>query len=126
MKNNIVKKFCRPFVVFGGLAVISLIVTVYINMRPSNASVAYIYSDGELIKKIELTECGFEEFDVKGKNTITIKDGRISVTKADCPDQICVSQGQRGVGCINSGPIVCMPNRLSIVVSGEDLDAVSR
>ena len=76
---------------------------------------ACIYSDGKLIKAIDLRNAGEQTFTVKsedgGYNVITVKDGSISVTDADCPDRICVMTAP-----ISNGiqPIVCMPHKLVI------------
>ena len=48
--------------------------------------------------------------DKDGYNTVTIRDGKIAVTEADCPDQYCVRQGF----CNSGTPIVCLPHGLVI------------
>ena len=50
-----------------------------------------------------------------GYNTVTVKDGKIAVTEADCPDQYCVQRGFCGSGT----PIVCLPHSLVIEFLGE-------
>lgn len=46
-----------------------------------------------------------------GTNTITIREGEVCVSQADCPDQICVKSGMlRPEGL----PIVCLPHHLMI------------
>ncbi len=44
-------------------------------------------------------------------NTVTVRDGKISVTEADCPDHYCMQRGFRNHGT----PIVCLPNKLVII-----------
>ena len=45
--------------------------------------------------------------------------GAISVTAADCPDRVCLSQGRIS----QSGmPIACVPHRLVIQIEGGKLD----
>ena len=58
-----------------------------------------------------------------GENTVTVAGGEVFVSQADCPDQVCVLHGPlRRTG----GPIVCLPNRLSIEwATGADVDALS-
>lgn len=76
---------------------------------------AEIYSDGELIRTIVLSETAFPySFTVEGengKNVVSVEAGRICVSEADCPDQICVHQGWQSGG---AAPIVCLPNKLVI------------
>ena len=57
-------------------------------------------------------------------NTVLVEPGRIRVERADCPDQICVHQGDISDG---SQPIVCLPNRLIIQIQGggDALDAAA-
>ena len=46
-----------------------------------------------------------------GTNVIAVCGGEVYMKRADCPDQICVKHGPLTSG---GGPIVCLPNRLSI------------
>ena len=45
-----------------------------------------------------------------GYNSIAVRDGKIAVTEADCPDQYCVRQGF----CNSGVQIVCLPHGLVI------------
>lgn len=84
------------------------------------ASYAEVYSGGELIKTVSLAID--QEFTVDGHNTVTVKDGKIAVTWADCPDGYCVARGF----CSSGGDIVCLPNRLVISFVGvQEIDGVS-
>ena len=93
-------------------------------LMPGEASThAEILSQGVLIESVDLrinreftvtTEAG-------GRNIITVKDGKIAVTEANCPDHYCMQRGY----CHNGSPIVCLPNRLTIRFVGEQaIDAV--
>lgn len=46
-------------------------------------------------------------------NTVVIADGRVSVTEADCKNQICV--GHKPVS-LKGESIVCLPNRVIVTV----------
>lgn len=78
---------------------------------------ACIYSDGKCIKTIKLSPGDDYTFEVKnekgGVNTIIVKDGRIGVLSADCPDKICVNTPHISDGL---QPIVCVPNHLVIQI----------
>ena len=81
---------------------------------------AEIYSDGKLVKTVALSVD--QEFTVDDKNTVTVQDGKIAVTWANCPDGYCVRRGF----CSSGGDIVCLPNRLVIkFVDEQEIDAVS-
>ncbi len=83
----------------------------------------------EEIKKILINSKTNDKYPVESKfgtNLIEIKNGKVRVIEASCPDKVDVKQGYiKNVGEI----IVCVPNRLIIELkSGEentDLDAVN-
>ena len=106
-------------------AVISLLI-----LRPGRtADVVTITLDGVCIRTIDLRTAPDEEFTIEsdyGFNTVSIESGRLHITDADCPDQICVQSGwltQTGL------PLVCLPHRLVITLDAEsqtaDTDAIS-
>ncbi len=91
---------------------------VVLTAAPTDAPVAYIYSDGDLIRTAKLSQEA--EFTVRygdGYNTIKVIDGAIFVTDASCPDGVCISTGKISHGAV---PIICMPNHLEIIVKSSD------
>lgn len=93
-----------------------LAVAVFVLFLPrenSQATVAEIYLDGALIRQVSLSEDG--EFTVTGdyENTVTVRDGKIAVTRSDCPGGDCVHSGWIGS---RGRSLVCLPNRLEIRV----------
>lgn len=88
-------------------------------LNQEEAAMAEIYSHGELVTTLSLSVD--QEITVDGHNTITVKDGKIAVTWADCPDGYCMDRGF----CDRGGDIVCLPNRLVISFVGpQEIDAV--
>ena len=106
------------------LAALLLICTVLsvVFLRPGQAQQAEIWSDGKLIKTVLLRID--QEFTVEsadGVNTVAVRDGKIAVTAASCPDGYCM---QRGF-CQGGAQIVCLPNRLVIkFVAQQEIDGV--
>jgi hypothetical protein len=101
------------------LAVVCVLASLPL-LTSEDAAQAEIYSDGKLVKTVALSVD--QEFTVEGKNTVTVRDGKIAVTWADCPDGYCVRRGF----CSSGGDIVCLPNRLVIkFVAEQEIDAVS-
>lgn len=105
------------------LLLLSLVLSVLLLPR-GQALRADIYSDGKLLKTVQLWE--EESFTVTsadgGSNVITVRGGKLAVTEADCPDQICVD-----MGFCSAGQIVCLPHKLVIRFAGNAaVDAVSR
>ena len=52
-----------------------------------------------------------------GNTLIEIQDGKVRVKEAHCRNQICVREGW-----ISKGVIVCLPNKLVIIVGGSKKD----
>ncbi len=83
----------------------------------TGALYAEIYSNGELVKKLPLSEDTVFKVECEsGYNVIQISGGAVSVTDADCPDKVCVKTGALSDGVI---PIVCLPHRLEVKVTAD-------
>ena len=100
-------------------------VVVLVQQLQVSGHIANVYQDNIRIRTIDLSAVtepySFTVTDSDGhENKVTVEPGRICVSEASCPDQICVRQGKLTGGGI---PIVCMPHRLVILVEGGDLDA---
>ena len=110
---------------FAGL--IAALLLLWKLLPGSGGNAVGVYQDGALVKTIYLPHMGetetFEVFGTAGGNTIEVSKDGVRVVSADCPDQVCVLHGPlRRTG----GPIVCLPNRLSIEwATGADVDALS-
>jgi len=91
-------------------------------------SYARIYKADELKEVVNLTVItepySIVFHDDLGLNVVEVESGRISISKSDCPDGICVRQGWISGGVV---PIVCLPNRVIITLDGgdSDVDAVT-
>ena len=90
--------------------------------------VARITRDGVLLEEIDLSRVAeprsFVLEDGSGRNTVSVEKGRICISEADCPDQVCVNQGWISDGTV---PVVCLPHKLmiEIVGGGGELDGVA-
>ena len=91
----------------------------------TDAPVARITRDGVLLEEIDLNQVekpySLTLEDGSGSNTVLVEPGRVRISEADCPDQVCVNQGWISDGAV---PIVCLPHRLivEIVGAGGELD----
>ncbi len=116
-------------ILIAGLLVISGVFTALVAGQTSG-TMANIYLDGKCIRSIDLSQSDDSyEFTVDsptGSNTIQVEPGRICVSCAECPDQICVRQGWISASVM---PIVCLPNRLVIQIEEQskqsELDGVA-
>lgn len=93
----------------------------YILLRPGSSPGvrARITRDGAVVEEIDLDQVGegysFVLEDESGRNTVRVEQGRICISEADCPDQVCVNQGWISDGTV---PIVCLPHKLMIQIIG--------
>ncbi len=95
-----------------------------LSLRQSQAAYARITSHGRVIAVLDLAVD--QEYTVDtpqgGHNVITVRDGSIAVTQANCPDGYCMARGY----CSGGMQIVCLPNRLTIQFSDQgQIDGVS-
>lgn len=102
------------------LVLLSAGVLLWRKLTPQPAQIAKISQKGQVLQEIDLTQV--EEpysFVIEGEdgalNTVQVEPGRICISEASCPDQICVHQGWISDG---SEPIVCLPNQVIIQITG--------
>ena len=102
--------------ILAAILIVSIGASAFFFLSGEEATVAEVISDGKTNRIVNLN--ADQEFTVPcpgGFNTVTVKDGKIAVTEASCPDQYCVRQG-----FVNRGrDIVCLPNKLIISFMGE-------
>ena len=92
-------------------------------LRPrADAAFVEVWPDGKLLYELDLaTDRQFTVEGENGTNVITVRNGKIAVTEADCPDHYCMDRGF----CAGGVQIVCLPNRLVIrFVTEQELDGI--
>jgi len=109
--------FWIAIVIFLGLISLAALSLV---QKDNRGGTAIVRCGGETLYTIDLnTVKESYSFAVEGKNSghnkVSVEKGRICVSEADCPDQVCVRQGW-----ISSAgtPIVCLPHGLVIEITG--------
>ena len=84
---------------------------------------AIIEQDGETVAELDLnkdTELVLNDGN-GGSNTITVQNGHISVTEANCPDLVCVRTG----AISQTGEVIaCLPHKLIITISSDQTDSL--
>lgn len=99
------------------MAVILLagIIGTYIVLRPAESRTVEIVQDGTVLYTLDLASAEDQEIVITSSegstNTVTIENGEICISHAECPDQTCV---KTGVLYSESLPIVCLPNKLIV------------
>ena len=108
---------------FAVLFIVCLGISFYF-LTPGDASTsAEITRQGQIVRTVDLRidQSFTVESENGGYNVITVKDGKIGVTEASCPDHYCMMRGF----CDSGTEIVCLPNRLTIRFLGEqEIDAI--
>lgn len=93
---------------------IALIALIYVMLTKTPGAKVQISIDGEIIKRLELSEDSeYKVVTNQGSNLVIIKDGVVDVTEADCPDKVCVNHVPiRHVG----ETIICLPHKLVVEI----------
>lgn len=77
-----------------------------------------VQQDGKEIARYALDQDGIYPLN-GGTNLLVIQDGWAFIREASCPDKLCVRQGRiKKAG----QSIVCLPNRLTVIIEGGDRD----
>ena len=108
------------------LALLCLAAGAFLLLRPKGALRAEIYLDGELVETVDLAALTEErEIPVGEHVTVLAAPGRVRVLHSDCPDKLCEHMGWSSSP---AKPIICLPNRVTVAVSGgrAESDAVLR
>lgn len=116
-------------ILFCAAALISGVLSLRLLTGRRDGTVVEVIQDGAVLREIDLSRVSAEyAFTVTcpdgGENTILVQPGRICVSAADCPDQVCIRQGWLSD---QATPVVCLPHRLILRVRGSsDVDGVSK
>lgn len=99
---------------------IALIASMLLFGSEKDNPCAEIYVNGELFKSLPLSENAQITVETElGRNVVTVENGEVSVTEADCPDKVCVRTGALSGGNV---PIICLPHRLEIRIADGSAD----
>lgn len=116
------------------LAGLSLAATALFNPGKTGVpSEAVITASGKTAAKLPLdADTEFEVLTEYGYNIVSVADGQVSITNADCAGMLCVRQGAISH---DGQTVVCMPHGVLVEIrgkpvsgssSGLDIDAVSK
>lgn len=117
------------FIIIGIVAVtVGILVFFLYFVNADSGNIVTVEKDGQIIETLKLDEDIERNYDFDGEtNTLVIKDGKASVTQANCPDGICVNHKS-----INKSgeSIICLPHKFVVTVSNDkttddDIDAVA-
>jgi len=102
--------------IFAALLLICAGLSIWFLMPGEDAAMVEIWSDGVLIDTWSLAvdqsiTVGYAD----AYNVVSVKNGKVAVTEATCPDHYCMKRGY----CNGGADIVCLPNRLVLKFTGE-------
>ena len=84
---------------------------------------AIITQRGKVVAELNLNQPVTMTFDdsIGGTNTVEVKDGMISVTEANCDNQVCVMSGKIS----HTGEVIsCLPHALIITIQEDTPDSL--
>lgn len=98
-------------VLLGTLLVVCLLLSVLLLRGGSGAETVQVWSQGKLLYTLPLSVDRTVHVCCElGSNEITVANGRVAVTWADCPDGHCVTRGF----CSGGAAIICLPHQLEL------------
>lgn len=113
----------RDIILVLSMVIIAAAAFLIINFAvKKDGSYAVIKVDGKVIKTQDLNS-GETTIEVNGYqggvNKVVINDGKVSMTEADCPDELCVKTGK--ISRVGE-TIVCLPHRVVVEIKGSQDD----
>lgn len=115
-------------IIIGIIAAVSVAGLFFVRNQQETGATVEIYQDGVLQDTFPLEEDRTVSYTTPegGSNTVVIEGGKVRVSEASCPDQVCVRHGPTDQ---TADPIVCLPNQLVVQVvvpqTETQLDGVS-
>ncbi len=109
---EILKK--RDLILAAVLLLAAVFLLLYNSRRPA-AVRAQVTSGSQVVAELDLSKN--QELDVDGPNGghnhLIIGDGKIRCSEADCPDKLCIQQGEKN---LEGDTIVCLPNQMAVTI----------
>ena len=108
----------RDIILVVSLLVVAGIVFLIFNFNNKSGKTVIITENGSTYGTYSLSEN--KEIDIKtdfGHNKVVIKDGKVHMEEADCPDKYCVKQGKITKTRQN---IVCLPHKIVVEIAVSD------
>ena len=113
-------------IIIGVIFALGIVGSILVLTSPRKNTVR-IRSKGEVLYILDLSAAEDQTIEIpygEHRNLVEIRDHRIRVLDADCPDQTCVRMGWLDSAAM---PIVCLPHHLVIEFTDSGgVDAVTR
>lgn len=105
-------KYKRDLILIALLLAVSVGSLLYMNMTRIEGGRAVVRIKGRITATYSLEKDGVYVLN-NGTNVLTIENGFASMTKADCPDKICMNTGKV---FFNGQTITCLPNQVTVTI----------
>ena len=115
------KKRYRADVIFiSAILIVAIAVLLIFTLTKKEGAMVVVEIDGRTVGEYPLSVDG--EFILNGgTNVLTIENGTARISDSNCPDHICENKGRIKY---TGQTIVCLPNKLTVTVSGDADDGV--
>jgi hypothetical protein len=117
------------FIIIASVLAVVGILVFCLYFASGNGNYVQIEVDGKVVQTVSINDDTEIEYSTNSNtNTIVVKNGKVSVTNANCPDKIC--QKHRAIS--KSGEsIICLPHKLVVTVVNlnndeNEIDAVAQ
>lgn len=106
-----------------GVLVLCMALSLWLFRSGDPAGSVTVISEGKVLYTLPLSVDRTVKIATdRGINTVTVQNGKVAVTEADCPDGHCMARGF----CDQGAQIVCLPNRLVLQFSADPaIDGIS-
>jgi len=106
-------------IIVAGIALAIFLLNVF-NGLGRDSRVVCIFQNGELVDRYVINEESLQSKEYSsewGSNTVNIEKGIVYINQSTCPDHLCERMGRIS----KSGQVItCLPNRLQIVIEGDE------
>ncbi len=116
-------------ILIGGLLVLCAVAFLVVAVHSHRGETVVVTVDGDVLGEYPLREDAsipINATDGHVENLVVIKDGVVHMEEADCPDGLCIHQGN--ISKTNES-IVCLPHRVVVTIRGGregELDSMAR
>ena len=113
------KKLVRDIALILIILALSTVILLVTRSRKDQGAYVVVMVRNEEVARYSMAINGI--YDNNGNNakinTIEIKDGRVRMLEASCPNHLCIRQGWIR---FEGQSIVCLPNKVTVIVRGTD------
>jgi hypothetical protein len=116
------KKIKYDLILIAAFLLVSFAALAFSLIGRSEGATVTVEQNGEKVAEYPLDADGVYPLN-GGTNLLVIEGGEVYMSEANCPDHTCIKTGRISFA---GERIVCLPNRIAIIIEGEGgVDAVS-